>query len=84
MRNVATRTTTARTIFAAKGFMVGFNSVRRGLPLDYDRYTTRNAQWAYEQGRQFALQFSGEIKNSNGFTWDAKNAIMKLYRNNSM
>jgi hypothetical protein len=84
MANVKTRRTTAKVIFASKGFVVGFKSIRRGKPLDYERYEAQGPQWSYEQGRQFALQYDGDLKANNRWCMYAMHALNTLSHEGTM
>lgn len=72
IKQVQTKNTTCRAIIRTKAFVTGFNEVRSGKPFNYDAYRDANDQWNYERGRQFALVFSGKLKDGAKVTFGAQ------------
>ncbi|CAB4156594.1 hypothetical protein UFOVP1417_10 [uncultured Caudovirales phage] len=62
IRQVQTKNTTTTAVIRSRAFVLGFNEVKTGRPLNYDAFRDANDQWNYERGRQFALCFNGVLK----------------------
>lgn len=62
IRQVTTKMAGIQSIMRSAAFVVGFNEVRKGRPLNYEAFADPNSQWNYERGRQFSLIFNGPLK----------------------
>ena len=71
IRQVQTTNTTTTAIIRSRAFVLGFNEVKTGRPLNYDAFRDANDQWNYERGRQFGLCFNGALKNGAKVTHSA-------------
>jgi len=73
IQQIQTKTVKSSTIMRSKAFVEGFQSVRRGEALDYNRHRLdTRAQWNYERGRLLALQFTGALKFGQRLNPDAE------------
>lgn len=80
IHQVQTRSASLREAINSKAFNDGVRSVRKGKPLDYEYSKVVNDQWNYERGRQFALVWSGEVKNGRQVTWAAMIAANNAFK----
>jgi hypothetical protein len=72
IRQVQTKNTTTSAVIRSRAFVLGFNEVKTGRPLNYDAYPyDSNKQWDYERGRQFALCFNGALKQGAKVSYTA-------------
>ena len=71
IRQVQTKNTTTSAVIRSRAFVLGFNEVKTGRPLNYDAFRDANDQWNYERGRQFALCFNGALKKGAKVTMSA-------------
>lgn len=72
IKQMKTRPVTLGTVMRSKPFVEGFQSVRKGKPLEYERYgADTRAQWNYERGRLLALEFDGTLKSGREVNYGA-------------
>lgn len=82
-QQVKTRKGTIRGALVRAAFTRGFREAREGRPMDYDAFTgpgETNDRWQYERGRQFALIYSGAVKDGGRVRWQACVAFEQAVR----
>jgi hypothetical protein len=80
VNNAGTRGIHVRQHLKAGAFARGFRDVRKGRKFDADLYVGHpQNQWLYERGRQFALVYSGDLKNGQRVLEAACRAFMDAY-----
>lgn len=71
---------TLKRLMASKPFVTGFNDVRNKKPFRYDYFVHDSESWAYELGRQFAMNYIGKLKNGSHVSTMAEAAMADLMR----
>jgi hypothetical protein len=64
----------------SKPFVQGFNDVRQKLPFQYDGHATNVEAFSYELGRQFALNYIGNLKQGRRVCIAAEMVMNDLMR----
>ncbi len=69
-----------RRLMNSKAFKEGFIDVRKKLGFHYDRYMNDADNFAYELGRQFALNYIGPLKSGRSVCVAAEMVMNDLIR----